>query len=246
MDCSRVACTITALLLGLTQARSDEMPELTKFRTTLRKEPTYVSKRPLYGLAAFGPKADKAVWLVLDKSKPDGNAYDVLFIDRNGNGDLTEPGERLTFGTDQRFRLPEFIDPATGARHGELTVRAEGENPTVMLSVRWRGKFRLGGGYPQDPEEGYLRFAPSPAEAPVLWVCGDEPFQFQHWCSGKLAIGGADEFKVFLGRRGLGKSAFCAAQEHILPDKEWVKATLLYRDAMGKERRLVCELRERC
>jgi Mg-chelatase subunit ChlI len=80
----------------------------------------------------------------------------------------------------------------------------------------------------------------------VLWVCGDEPFQFQHWCSGKLAVGGADDFKVFLGRRGLGKSAFCAAREHVLPDKEWVKATLLYKDGMGKERRLVCELRERC
>jgi hypothetical protein len=115
-----------------------------------------------------------------------------------------------------------------------------------MVSVHWRGKFRLGGGYPQDPAEGYLHFAARPADAPVVWVCGDEPFQFQHWCSGKLSIGGADDFKVFLGRRGLGKSAFCATQEHILPAGEWVKATLLYKDGMGKERRLVCELRERC
>jgi hypothetical protein len=41
---------------------------------------------------------------------------------------------------------------------------------------------------------------------------------------------------------------YCSAptQEHILPAKEWVKATLLYKDGMGRERRLVCELRERC
>jgi hypothetical protein len=221
-------------------------PDLARLRATPLKEPAYTCKRPLYGLAAFGPRAEKAVWMVLDKSKPEGSLYDVLFIDRQGDGDLTREGQRLTPGADKHFRLPNFIDPATGVKHGDLAVRVEGDNPTVMLRLRWRNKFSFGGGYPEESEQGYLRFSERAAEAPVVWLCGDEPFRFQRWYGGKLPIGGKEDFKVFLGQPGRGPSTFCAAQEHILPAQEWVKATLLYRDRQGKEQRLVCELRERC
>jgi hypothetical protein len=242
------ACAVFALLLGLAPAPADEVPDLAGLLRPPRKEPAYASKRPLYGLAAFGPRAQKAVWMVLDKSKPDGARYDVLHIDLDADGDLTGAGERLTAGPDGRFRLAELTDPATGVKHKEFTLRpgAGGADPEVMLGLAWRGKFRLGGGYPQDPEAGYLHFAPRPADAPVLWLHGDGPFRFQRWYGGKLAIGGSDDFKVFLGQPGRGKSAFCAAQEHILPAGEGVLATLVYRDGMGKEKRLACELRERC
>ena len=46
--------------------------------------------------------------------------------------------------------------------------------------------------------------------------------------------------------KGVGRSTFCAFKQHFLPDGEWVKATLIYRDGMGKEQRLACELKERC
>jgi RNA polymerase sigma factor (sigma-70 family) len=67
--------------------------DLTKIDRTITKEPKYVSK-PYYALLAFGPAAEKRVWLVLDG--------DVLYLDRNGNGDLTEEGERiLAFAKDK-------------------------------------------------------------------------------------------------------------------------------------------------
>jgi hypothetical protein len=50
------------------------------------KEPRYKNE-PKYALFVFGPKRDQRVWLVLD-----GN---TLYVDRNGNGDLTEAGERF-------------------------------------------------------------------------------------------------------------------------------------------------------
>ena len=50
------------------------------------KEPKYQSP-PRYALAVFGPQGGTRVWLVLDGH--------VLYVDRNGNGDLTEAGERL-------------------------------------------------------------------------------------------------------------------------------------------------------
>jgi hypothetical protein len=60
--------------------------DLSKLDRTIRKEPAYQSK-PKYCLLVFGPKAQERVWLVLDD--------DVLYVDRNGNGDLTEVGERI-------------------------------------------------------------------------------------------------------------------------------------------------------
>jgi hypothetical protein len=236
-----------AVLLAPAPSPADQPPDLSHADPP-RKEPAYATKQPLYGLAAFGPNAEKRAWLVLDQSRP-GGPYDVLHIDRNADGDLTGPGERLTAeaaGDSHRFKVGDFTDPATGARHTDFGVRLWGDGPQVMLSLRWRGRFRMGGGYPEDPEPGYLRFAPRPADAPVVWVHGDGPFRFQPWSGRQLRIGGADDLKVFLGQPGRGRSSFCAASEHILPAGEVVRATLVYRDAMGKERRAACELSERC
>jgi hypothetical protein len=58
-----------------------------KIDRTLAKEPAYRTKAPKYGLLVFGPEGKDRVWLVLDG--------DTLYVDRNGNGDLTEPGERV-------------------------------------------------------------------------------------------------------------------------------------------------------
>src|SRR5437667_169189 len=65
---------------------------------TIKKEPVYQSREPRYGLLVLGPKAETRLWLVFD-SVPDplrpGKARDYLYVDRNGNGDLTEAGERV-------------------------------------------------------------------------------------------------------------------------------------------------------
>jgi hypothetical protein len=60
--------------------------DLSKVDRTIQKEPAYKGK-PKYCLLVFGPQAKEKVWLVLDG--------DTLFVDRNGNGDLTEEGKRI-------------------------------------------------------------------------------------------------------------------------------------------------------
>jgi hypothetical protein len=60
--------------------------DLAKIDRTIKKEPAYRTK-PRYCLLVFGPKGETRAWLVLDG--------DTLYIDRNGNGDLTEDGERM-------------------------------------------------------------------------------------------------------------------------------------------------------
>ncbi|HKB03128.1 MAG TPA: hypothetical protein VKD90_12960 [Gemmataceae bacterium] len=61
--------------------------DLAKVPRTIGKEPTYATKAPRYLLLAFGPEAKDRVWVVFDG--------DTLYVDRNGNGDLTEPGEAV-------------------------------------------------------------------------------------------------------------------------------------------------------
>jgi hypothetical protein len=84
----------TLLVVGniVTTARA---ADLTKIDRTIAKQPAYESK-PTYCLLVFGPEAKTQVWLALD-----GN---TLYADRNGNGDLTEPGERFVLVQDEYDR----------------------------------------------------------------------------------------------------------------------------------------------
>src|SRR6266852_116985 len=61
--------------------------DLTKIDRSISKEPTYQTKTPKYCLLVFGPEAKYRIWLVLDG--------DTLYVDRNGNGDLTEPRDKV-------------------------------------------------------------------------------------------------------------------------------------------------------
>jgi hypothetical protein len=57
-----------------------------KFDRTIGKEPKYAGK-PAYCLLAFGAEGKGRVWLVQDG--------DTLYADANGNGDLTDPGDKF-------------------------------------------------------------------------------------------------------------------------------------------------------
>src|SRR5438270_6084694 len=71
------------ILLGVPLSAAD----LTHIDRKIAKEPAYKSK-PKYCLLVFGPEAKTRVWLVQD-----GN---TLYVDRNGNGDLTEASKKVT------------------------------------------------------------------------------------------------------------------------------------------------------
>jgi hypothetical protein len=58
-----------------------------KIDRSIGKQPVYQSKSPKYGMLVFGPSGKDRVWIVHD-----GN---TLYVDRNGNGDLTDPREKV-------------------------------------------------------------------------------------------------------------------------------------------------------
>ncbi len=56
----------------------------------LSAEPKYQSRMPLYFVLKLGNDEDNAYTMVLDESEATGGGYDVLYVDRNNNGDLSD------------------------------------------------------------------------------------------------------------------------------------------------------------
>jgi hypothetical protein len=181
-----VQCFVAgATLLPVAASTAD----LTKIERRLAKEPEYRSKSPRYCLLVFGPKAETRVWLVLDlNSEPwqKDAEKNILYVDRNGNGDLTESGERVactltpqehhfsftpkpSITYDPRFVVGEILERDGKTRHAELTLDVnsyvQDYRPcTISVNVSGRGKQFAGG--------RLLRFAERPSEAPIIHFNG--------------------------------------------------------------------------
>jgi hypothetical protein len=113
-------------LLCPTQAAKDPVEvvkpaptlDLTKIDRTIRKEPAYRGQ-PRYALLVLGPKAEQRMWLVIDG--------ETLYIDRNGNGDLTEKGEQVMGQHPAspdilEFRAGPFVEADGKTKHSDLIV----------------------------------------------------------------------------------------------------------------------------
>jgi hypothetical protein len=80
------------VLLGLLLAAPAALAvDYQKIDRKLAKEPAYSSGKPRYALLLFGREAALRAWAVLDG--------DALYLDRNGDGDLTGKDERFATRT---------------------------------------------------------------------------------------------------------------------------------------------------
>jgi len=86
-----------------------------KIERRLVKEPAYRTKAPKYALLLFGPEARLRVWLVMDG--------EVLYVDRNGNGDLTERGER--FDKEAACKDVKISDPDGKTKYVIRSVKSD-------------------------------------------------------------------------------------------------------------------------
>jgi hypothetical protein len=164
--------------------------DLTKIDRTIGKEPAYLSKSPKYCLLVFGAKAETRVWLVLDLvAEPweANGAKNFLYVDRNGNGDLTEPGERVLCTMLERqgyvtsfspkphvtqvpqFKVGAIVERDGKTRHTDLTLEVgsyvQDYRPcSLSLKVNTREMQSAGG--------QLLRFADRPQDAPIIHFNG--------------------------------------------------------------------------
>lgn len=222
-----------------------------KVDRTIRKLPELKAEKPLYGLFLFGVDGETRVWAVLDGKGP--GPYDVLYLDRNADGDLTGKDERIA-GEGRKgendgqpwpvaFAIGNFQEPGTEVVHTDFTIT------WMRESIRYRMKWAGGPvtmGCCGPTAETYAHFAPSPKEAPIFVPGTERPFEFEHWMSGTLKRGEEKWFKVFMGNKGDRTGAFSCVDDKFLAADEHVLAQLAYRDGAGKEQRLVAELAERC
>jgi hypothetical protein len=196
----RLLSFISALLLASAPVGNAWGADLTKIDRTIAKEPAYKNK-PKYCLLVFGPEAKARVWVVLDG--------DVVYIDRNGNGDLTEKGERLKEerpAPQQEFPTVSLSLPGEKSRqiHLQLSVhhiRVEGEaeegpHPGATIRIdrkEWRA-----------PCE---QFTNRPQEAPIIHFDRTLTFLLPH-TQPTFVPGKTTNLVIHTGTLGLGKHTY--------------------------------------
>ena len=104
-------CWISSWMCSMAVAAGVLAGDLAGIDRTIKREPAYESKAPRYALLVFGPEAKDRVWLVHDGAN--------LYVDREGTGDLTGPGNKVTATVDKN-RDPDDISYQFEA--GELRV----------------------------------------------------------------------------------------------------------------------------
>jgi hypothetical protein len=196
------AISLTILLHSSTRLGRAAEPEaalvdLTQIKRSIVREPVYQSKAPKYFLLVFGAEAKTRIWLVLDG--------DVLYVDRNGNGDLTEDGKRVTMNKGG-FAVGEIVEADSKTRHTDLSVHPAGESLSVSASIagvtsQWVRGFRL---------------ADRPADACIVHFNG--PLTPLHNGNEILRRGKKDQDLAFvLGTPGLGDRTFAAVDYEDVP-----------------------------
>jgi hypothetical protein len=240
--------------------------DLSTIDRTVAKEPAYKSK-PWYCLLVFGQEAKTKVWLVLDG--------DVLYVDRNGNGDLTEEGERVPrtdahkTGTSSEFVFREMhyyragdITEQGGLKYTGLTLVHGVPNknfvPSPETAEEWNvllkrhpegvpGSVRIliDGKYSQNAGPP---FADRPQDAPIIHFNG--PLRLEPEDGSVLTRGAKPgELQVRLGTPGLGKKyAFAARTYQGVPEDIHPLAEIEFpnKHAGGKPITIRVKLEQRC
>ena len=198
MSLSRLV-VVLLLVLGASPAGAADLGQIPR---KLVREPDYVSKDPRYCLVVFGADAQTRVWLVRDG--------DLLYVDRNGNGDLTEPGEVLN-RTHGSFNLGA-VNAADGTTtHGNLSVRTIGDAVRLHHHVP-NGCTQFAGYDPKDK----LIFANRAQDAPIVHFGG--PLTMRMYQRMPQFVAGKDcDFNIQIGTPGVGAGSFAAMSCCSLP-----------------------------
>jgi hypothetical protein len=215
-----------AVLLSASMAAS--AADLTTIDRNIKKEPTYRGK-PKYCLLVFGPEAKTKVWLVVDD--------DNLYVDRNGDGNLTERGERVPmpkfgksdhpFFTEQREvkagDIPNGALTHTGLEFTQVHLRKD-VSPTTAEERDFLRLAANGDGFcavslsVERPTgrvtqvaaidaRGFLQFADHAKDAPVVHFGG--PLQMELLAQQKLVRGDEPgQLQSCIGTPGIGHGSF--------------------------------------
>ncbi|HTU90194.1 MAG TPA: alpha/beta hydrolase [Gemmataceae bacterium] len=226
--------------------------DYSKIDRHISKQPKY-NASPRYARFIFDPRGEFQVWAVLDKSKADAPYYDVLYFDKDGNGDLTETGERFTGIYDDKTKTLSIVVgalavPGTKLVHTDLKFyTAERHNyKGFWFSMKWNGVDAVDGGYAPFSDNN-TTYSSTAQTAPILRPTILGPLGFLTTDKLVLPIGGAKDVQLIVGNPGSGPDTLCAVHEHFLiPEKDRIIATLIAKDVAGQELRVRTEIKKHC
>jgi hypothetical protein len=191
-----------------------------------RLEPVYKST-PTYCQVAFGPKGDERIWVVL--------AAPMLYVDLNADGDLTGAGE-ATAEAPVVLRL----------RSGECSLRHELSKGRISVLTfvdaagrRWKA---------WGDERGPLRFAATPAAAPIVHFDGQLEMGFESRAAVLQDPDGSYHIHAGVGCYGRGPGSFAHLGIEFVPEMALSEAVVTYptRNPSKSVGRVTVPLRQRC
>ncbi len=210
---------------------------------TLAKEPAYVTKTPGYCLVVAGPEGKTRIWLVLDG--------DLMYVDRNGNGDLTDEGEKIQPKPVLLSGLRRPGDPEPKAQSFE-TKTANGVEIRVLtindtyVQVDVKDEVRKIEFCAHHDAQGPLKFAGKPKDAPVIY-CG--PLTFILPGSQKLQRGDKPgDLTIHIGRPGRGPGTSVTIRHTDVPKESHPVAEIEFprKDKPGETVKVKAALDHRC
>jgi len=219
------ALLAAALLLPASLAQA---ADLSKIDRRIAKEPAYQTKSPKYCLLVFGLEAKHRAWLVQDG--------DTLYVDRNGSGDLTEPGKSVKFKDKSEYGLTFDAGDIVvgGLKHTGLSVTQMKATPELVGNDEEWARVKKAGPEPvcwwvrisaereaEDKRdlpksikyvingdgEGMLLFGDSPREAPIINLNGPFTIALQDRKQ-KLIAGDKSMLQIGIGPQGIGPGSF--------------------------------------
>ena len=192
--------------------------DLTKIERKIKHEPEYRSSSPKYCLLVFGMKAEKRIWLVHD--------YDTLHFDRNSNGILGEPGEKVFTTYRSYIKVPNLLPqkPKGASNNLSLSISSSG------YRVRFYGEHYQYVGFLKEPK---AQFSKTPATAPIIHFNG--PVVMKQYATPVTLQRGNTKgsyrnrsLRLMVGTPGLGTGTFAALHCKCRKKKGDLVATFRY------------------
>src|SRR5262245_49492860 len=216
----RIRHFLLALAFAAVGSAQISAVDLSKIDRTIAKEPVYQTKTLKYCMLVFGPEAKMRAWLVLD-----GN---VMYVDRNGDGDLTGPGKQVQLNPKRNVFEVGALNLAGGKSYSISLVRVKDKGRVEIYMYR-KGDFSYRKTFDKDQlmemagltdisfrswmnrdniEEVDFQFADRPQDAPIVHM--DGPLTLKPMDRKQVLVRGDQptRFAVMVGTPGLGKGTF--------------------------------------
>jgi len=157
-------------------------------------------------LLVFGKEAKTRIWMVWDGKS--------LHVDRNGNGDLTDPGERISAASGMYYHVNRLVE-RDGTVHQNLQLFGRGDGTfTLQLGEEGARAQYVGMGLMTRPTWGNR-----PANAPIIHFNG--PMTLERYGPvynlPRMTVNGSNsrryKLRLLLGTPGLGTGTFASYDE---------------------------------